>query len=1056
MTTRKPVEARSRDLFDAHRHSIYVRTDRVFGWLMIAQAAGVILLAFVLSPRTWSGEVSRIHPHLVAALTLGPLIVAGPLALVYARPGSWITRQVVAVCQILMSALLIHVTGGRIETHFHVFGSLAFLAFYRDWRVLATASFVVAVDHLLRGIYLPLSVYGIPVASGWRWAEHAGWVAFEDVFLVWSCLVNVKSMRAMAEHRAQLEETNEQLEEQIAVARASEARSRAVVRSALDCIITIDHQGRVTEFNPSAERTFGYSAQQALGRELAELVIPERYRDQHRQGLVRYYATNESTLMERRVDVLAMRSDGTEFPVELAITPIRSEGRPPLYTAFLRDVTKPRRHAQDLLRAKEAAEAASRAKSEFVANISHEIRTPMNGILGMTELALTTDLDHRQRDFLGMVRSSARSLLAVINDVLDFSKIEAGKLTIDRVDFSLRRVIADTLAPLGLKAEAKGIDLVADVRDDVPDGLRGDPSRVRQVLYNLIGNAIKFTDGGEIVLEIDVDDTVTPAVPALGGTGATGHGGGASAGGALSRESGRETGRESSRESGSGRGEVRVRLAVHDTGIGIPTDKQRAIFVPFVQADGSTTRRYGGTGLGLTISSQLVELMGGRLLVDSIVGRGSTFHFTLPFGQAVSVEPRLPDVDASPLYGDTALIVDDNATTRRVLARMLGAWGIEATVVDGAAAAVAAVESRAKEDEPAFGLVLIDFALADLDGLALAARLVECPELEGAAFVLMSGGELPEQVLRARELGINVFLRKPLMPRELLVGALTALGYPVPPTPEELDLEALPEPAVQSLPDSKRPHVLLAEDNEVNQALAVHILQRAGFKVTAVPTGDQAVVASALSGFDVVLMDVHMPKMDGFAATAAIRDRESKQGGHVPIIALTAHAMVEDRDRCLSAGMDAYVAKPFTAAELLRAIDSVGIPLPPRAPVLPSRHRKSEMEIINRTELMQRMGGDEMLLRRLVSVFLSTYPAQLTALREAVDARDVELLRRRAHTLRGTMSLFAASGAAEAARELERAVEQGGPAIDAAFRALQSELKELEPRLTNLVGGSLQ
>jgi PAS domain S-box-containing protein len=1044
MTTRKTVEARSRDLFDAHRHSIYVRTDRLFGWLMLAQAAGAVVLALFLSPRTWSGEVSQIHPHLVAALVLGPLIIAGPLALVYARPGARVTRQVIAVCQILMSALLIHVTGGRIETHFHVFGSLAFLAFYRDWPVLATASLVVAVDHLLRGIFLPMSVYGIPVASGWRWAEHTAWVAFEDVFLVWSCLVNVKSMRAMAEHRAQLEETNEQLEEQIAHARASEARSRAVVRSALDCIITIDHQGRVTEFNPSAERTFGYTAQQALGRELAELVIPERYRAQHRQGLKRYYETNESTLMERRVDVLAMRSDGSEFPVELAITPIRPEGRPPLYTAFLRDVTKPRRYAQDLLRAKETAEAASRAKSEFVANISHEIRTPMNGILGMTELALTTDLDHRQRDFLGMVRSSARSLLAVINDVLDFSKIEAGKLTIDRVDFSLRRVIADTLAPLGLRAQAKNIDLVADVRDEVPDALHGDPSRVRQVLYNLIGNAIKFTDGGEIVLEIDIDDTVLPVS-------GTGTGASSAAAAAMGRE------RETGGNGGSGRGEVRVRLAVHDTGIGIPTDKQRAIFAPFVQADGSTTRRFGGTGLGLTISSQLVELMGGRLLVDSIVGRGSTFHFTLPFGRAIGVESLLPDVDPSPLYGDTALIVDDNATTRRVLARMLAAWGIEATLVDGAAAAVAAVESRAKEDEPAFGLVLVDFALTELDGLALAARLAECPELEGAALVLMSGGgEQPEQVLRARELGINVILRKPLMPRELMVGVLMALGYPVPPSPEELDLEALPEPAVQSLPDSKRPHVLLAEDNEVNQALAVHILQRAGFKVTAVPTGDQAVVASALSGFDVVLMDVHMPKMDGFAATAAIRDRESKQGGHVPIIALTAHAMVEDRDRCLAAGMDGYVPKPFTAAELLRAIDAVGIPLPPRAPVVSSRHRKSEMEIINRTELMQRMGGDETLLRRLVSVFLSTYPSQLTALREAVDARDVELLRRRAHTLRGTMSLFAAQGAAEAARELERAVEQGGPAIDAAFRALQSELKELEPRLTNLVGGSLQ
>jgi two-component system, sensor histidine kinase and response regulator len=1033
---------RASRLFDEQQRSISVRIDRAFAVLMLVQCVGGVVLAMALTPWTYAGGTRSLHPHVIAALTLGPIIASLPVAMVLFHSATAATRQVVAISQMLMSAMLIHVTGGRIETHFHVFGSLAFLAFYRDWRVLVSASIVIIADHFLRGMFLPLSVYGIADASPWRWLEHAGWVAFEDVFLIWACTESLHLRKAMADQRSLLEVNSESLKQHVVKVEASEKQSAAVVRSALDCVICIDADGRILEFNRSAERTFGYVREEVIGRDLADVIMPSVNREGHRQGLRRYLQAGVSRVLDRRLELIAQRANGSDFPVELSITAIQ-QGTDTVFTVYLRDITDRRKTEQDLMRAKDAAEAASRAKSEFVANISHEIRTPMNGILGMTDLVLETDLTPRQREFMVMVKSSARSLLTVINDVLDFSRIEAGKLLLESLEFPLRQTIAETLTPLALRAHEKGLELLCEVHRNVPDQVVGDPSRLRQVILNLVGNAVKFTETGEVLLTIGLES--------------------------------------------QDQYDVLVHIAVTDTGIGIPADKQQSIFLPFTQADGSTTRRFGGTGLGLTISSQLVELMGGRLWVDSAEGQGSTFHFTVRLRRSLTTFAPAPTIDWGTLQGMPALIIDDNATNRRILAEMLSNWGLKPTVVDGAVAAMAVVASRARDGLP-FRVILLDYHMPDVDGLSLAASLSERRELAHATMLLLTSGDRPEDAVKARELGIAAILRKPVLQSDLLNAIMQGLGRttvtaarPGDGTRPALPATAPPVPAAStesrsmaalhghgptnghgsSVNGVPRPHLLLAEDNDINQALAIHILERVGFRVTAVSTGEQAVSASALVPFDAILMDVHMPKLDGFAATEKIRLREMQQGGaiHVPIVALTAHAMSDDRDRCLRAGMDSYVAKPFTAPDLLKALEAVEIRPPGQMPapvVRAATPRPRVAKIIDRTELMSRMGGDEALLRRLIDMFLVNYPRQLSELQDAVRRRDVETLKRRAHALRGAMALFAASEAADAAHQLEQAAAFGDRAIDDAFRALQAELARLEPTLTTLANEARQ
>ncbi|HZC68539.1 MAG TPA: response regulator [Nitrospirales bacterium] len=669
-------------------------------------------------------------------------------------------------------------------------------------------------------------------------------------------------------------------QEETARATVAEARASLIIGTALDAVIVMDGKGKICDWNPMAETIFGWPRDEAIGRLLSETIVPLQHREAHEQGLKRFLATGEGPVLNKRIEITAYHRDGHEFPVELAISPVQS-GDTFTFSAFVRDITERKQAEKNLSVAKEAAEAANVAKSEFLASMSHEIRTPMNAIIGMADLLAETPLSVEQTKYVQIFRRAGDNLLDLINDILDLSKVEASQLGLERTGFDLNELVEKVTEMLSVRAHAKFLELAGSIAPEVPPYLVGDPTRLRQVLLNLLGNAIKFTDSGEVALRVEVD--------------------------------------KSRGEDQGGSKSVALRFAISDTGIGIPPDKLGTIFERFTQVDSSTTRKHGGTGLGLAICKRLVELMGGRIWVESSPGSGTTFYFTVCV-EVQSATQRSSKFTPVQLRGLRTLVVDDNDTNRLILRELLSSW--KAVVTETATGKDALAElQRAQAAATPYELVLLDCRMPEMDGFQVAEAIREHPGLTGVTMMMLTSENRKEHIQRARDLDLAGYVVKPIRRTDLLEAVATAVGQS---RSAAAPARAEAPPQAELAPRPLR--ILLAEDSADNRLLIQSFFKKTPHHLDIADNGTIAVAKFRARSYDLVLMDMQMPVKDGYAATRAIRQWERDHGRPpTPIIALTAHALKEDEEKCLAAGCTTYLTKPIKKATLLQAIQEYGM-----------------------------------------------------------------------------------------------------------------------------------
>jgi PAS domain S-box-containing protein len=652
--------------------------------------------------------------------------------------------------------------------------------------------------------------------------------------------------------------------------RDSEEKFRMISDSAQEAIIMIDNDGNISYWNKAAEKIFGYTEKEAMEKNLHRFIVPESYYESSTKAFKIFQKSGQGDAIGKTIELAAVRKNGAEFPIEVSISPLKIKGK---WNAMgiLRDITERKIMQNELLKFIEEADSASKAKSEFLAGMSHEIRTPMNAIIGMAELISDTTLDEEQKEYLEIMKVSSNNLLGIINDILDISKIEAGGLELEQKEFNLPELVETTGASLAVRANKKRLELLCHIISDIPEYIISDPVRLRQILVNLIGNAIKFTEKGEIIISLRIEE-----------------------------------------RKGN---EALIHFWVSDTGVGIPKERQDRIFDSFTQADGSTTRKYGGTGLGLTISRQLAEKMGGRIWVESELGKGSVFNFTIRAAIVEKAKEKekiiFPD-----LKHLKVLIIDDNLTNRLILQDTTSIWGLLPSEASGGQSGLKELESAKQKGDP-YQLILLDKNMPDLDGFEVTQKIKQIPEYADVPIIFLTSSEEKGDRQKAKELGISNFLLKPVNRSKLYDAIINSLAA------EGKKKEKSEEQKIESLLKDKSLKILLAEDNLINQKMAVRLLEKQGWQVTVANNGKEAVELIGKNGFDLVLMDVQMPEMDGIEATAEIRNMEKTSGKHISIIALTANAFEEDKRKCLESGMDAYTTKPIKIKELFGIIEDM-------------------------------------------------------------------------------------------------------------------------------------